>query len=173
MFSPFHHHTQAKMLPDAYGCVVANRFGNLLDDEADPFDLINKVETEKEKKKKKKKQNDDKNVKQKKTGQKESQKDRRVPITSDAVDSAPGKARQLGRSIATHPTSTSFWQLRLFLDWIVLPKVASLLGLCQLLMVQGQRGCSPCACCQGGFPGCCVVSLHAMGYLKPNNCIAL
>ncbi|CAK6950630.1 intracellular hyaluronan-binding protein 4-like [Scomber scombrus] len=82
------------MLPDAYGCVVANRFGNLLDDEADPFDLINKVETEKEKKKKKKKQNDDKNVKQKKPGQKESQKDRRVPITSDAVDSAPVRKQQ-------------------------------------------------------------------------------
>ncbi|KAI3372743.1 hypothetical protein L3Q82_023208 [Scortum barcoo] len=31
-----------KMLPDAYGCVVANRFGNLLDDDADP---LSEVET--------------------------------------------------------------------------------------------------------------------------------
>lgn len=130
------------MLPDAYGCVVANRFGNLLDDEADPFDLIREVETEKDKKKKKKKQGDDKKGKQKKPGQKESQKDRRVPIASDGVDPAPGKARQPDCSITSHPTSTSFWQLRVFLDWIVLPRVASLLRLCQLLMVQGQRGCS-------------------------------
>ncbi|KAG7490150.1 hypothetical protein JOB18_029233 [Solea senegalensis] len=67
------------MLPDAFGCVVANRFGDLLDDDADPFDLINGVETEKEKKKKKKQKDDEKKAKQKKSGQKESQKDRRVP----------------------------------------------------------------------------------------------
>lgn len=65
------------MLPDDYGCVVANRFGNLLDDDADPFDLINDAEMEKEKKKKKEEQ---KKTKQKKSGQKESQKDRRVPF---------------------------------------------------------------------------------------------
>lgn len=79
------------MLPDAYGCVVANRFGNLLDDEADPFDLINEVETEKEKKKKKKKkEGDEKKGKQKKPGQRESQKDRRVPIVPDVHEPAPG-----------------------------------------------------------------------------------
>ncbi|XP_041643668.1 intracellular hyaluronan-binding protein 4-like [Cheilinus undulatus] len=76
------------MLPDAYGCVVANRFGNLLDDDADPFDLISEVEMEKEKKKKKK-EGDDKKAKQKKPGQKESQKDRRLPIPSNGQDPVP------------------------------------------------------------------------------------
>ncbi|XP_044230789.1 intracellular hyaluronan-binding protein 4-like isoform X2 [Thunnus albacares] len=83
-----------KMLPDAYGCVVANRFGNLLDDDADPFDLISEVETEKDKKKKKKKQMDDKKAKQKKPGEKESQKDRRLPIASDGVHPAPVRKQQ-------------------------------------------------------------------------------
>ena len=56
------------MLPDAYGCVVANRFGELLDDDADPFDLLSMAEsTEKSKKKKK-------------PGQKESQKERRAGV---------------------------------------------------------------------------------------------
>lgn len=82
------------MLPDAYGCVVANRFGNLLDDDADPFDLISEVETEKDKKKKKKKQMDDKKAKQKKPGEKESQKDRRLPIASDGVHPAPVRKQQ-------------------------------------------------------------------------------
>lgn len=84
------YHTQAKMLPDAYGCAVANRFGNLLDDDADPFDLISEVETEKEKKKKKKDEGEKKG-KQKKPGQKESQKDRRVPVASDVQDPVPGE----------------------------------------------------------------------------------
>lgn len=80
------------MLPDAYGCVVANRFGNLLDDEADPFDLISEVETEKEKrKKKKKKEEDEKKNKQKKPGQRESQKDRRVPFAPEPQDPVPGE----------------------------------------------------------------------------------
>ena len=71
------------MLPDAYGCVVANRFGELLDDEADPFDLLSMAEsTEKPKKKK-----DEVKVKQKKAGQKESQKERRA-----AVDEQPAPA---------------------------------------------------------------------------------
>ncbi|XP_061784844.1 intracellular hyaluronan-binding protein 4.S-like isoform X1 [Nerophis lumbriciformis] len=70
------------MLPDAYGCVVANRFGNLPDDESDPLDLLSEVESEKEKQRKKKKKEDDKKNKQKKPGQKESQRDRRVPLTT-------------------------------------------------------------------------------------------
>ncbi|XP_029366320.1 intracellular hyaluronan-binding protein 4-like isoform X2 [Echeneis naucrates] len=78
------------MLPDAFGCVVANRFGDLLDDDADPFDLISEVESEKEKRKKKKKkkkeEEEEKKGKQKKPGQRESQKDRRVPIASDGQD---------------------------------------------------------------------------------------
>ncbi|XP_057687642.1 intracellular hyaluronan-binding protein 4-like [Corythoichthys intestinalis] len=68
------------MLPDAYGCAVANRFGNLPDDDRDPLDFISEMETEKEKNRKKKKEVEDKNAKQKKPGQKESQRDRRVPI---------------------------------------------------------------------------------------------
>lgn len=75
------------MLPDAYGCVVANRFGNLLDDDADPFDLMSEVEVAQEKKKKKK---EEKRNKQKKTGQKESQKDRRLPLASGGQDPDPG-----------------------------------------------------------------------------------
>ncbi|XP_034548503.1 intracellular hyaluronan-binding protein 4-like [Notolabrus celidotus] len=83
------------MLPDAYGCVVANRFGNLLDDDADPFDMMSEVVTEKEKKKKKK--DDDKKGKQKKPGQKESQKDRRVPVLSDGQDAVPVHKQQQAR----------------------------------------------------------------------------
>ncbi|XP_035513799.1 intracellular hyaluronan-binding protein 4-like [Morone saxatilis] len=76
------------MLQDAYGCAVANRFGDLLDDEADPFDLMSQVEMVKEKKKKKKEE-EDKKGKQKKPGQKESQKDRRLPVASDGLDPVP------------------------------------------------------------------------------------
>lgn len=68
------------MLPDAYGCVVENRFCQLLDDDADPFDLINEAIVEKEKNKKK---DDQKKAKPKKAGQRESQKDRRVPLVTD------------------------------------------------------------------------------------------
>ncbi|XP_056137064.1 intracellular hyaluronan-binding protein 4-like [Lampris incognitus] len=71
------------MLPDAYGCVVVNRFGELVDDEADPFDAINEAELEKEEKKKKRE--DSKRAKQKKPGQKESQKDRRLPSAADGA----------------------------------------------------------------------------------------
>lgn len=77
------------MLPaDAYGCVVANRFGNLLDDDADPFDLMSEVEMTQEKKKKRKEE--EKRTKQRKTGQKESQKDRRLPLASAGPERAQG-----------------------------------------------------------------------------------
>uniref|UniRef100_A0A8C2ZJE7 Hyaluronan/mRNA-binding protein domain-containing protein n=1 Tax=Cyclopterus lumpus TaxID=8103 RepID=A0A8C2ZJE7_CYCLU len=82
------------MLPDAYGCAVANRYGDLLDDEADPFDLISKVEMEKEKKKKS--QDGEKKGKQKKSGQKESQKERRVHVGSEVQDPAPGQEEAYG-----------------------------------------------------------------------------
>ncbi|XP_047238049.1 intracellular hyaluronan-binding protein 4-like isoform X2 [Girardinichthys multiradiatus] len=75
------------MLQDAFGCAVANRFGNLLDDEADPFDLISEVELEKKKINKKE---DDKKGKQKKPGQKESQRNRRLPVASGGLDLVPG-----------------------------------------------------------------------------------
>ncbi|XP_008416532.1 intracellular hyaluronan-binding protein 4 [Poecilia reticulata] len=81
------------MLQDAFGCVVANRFGDLLDDEADPFDLINEVELEKEKKKKKK-EYEDKKSKQKKPGLKESQRNRRLPVASGGPDLVPGRKQQ-------------------------------------------------------------------------------
>ncbi|XP_034397046.1 intracellular hyaluronan-binding protein 4-like [Cyclopterus lumpus] len=81
------------MLPDAYGCAVANRYGDLLDDEADPFDLISKVEMEKEKKKKS--QDGEKKGKQKKSGQKESQKERRVHVGSEVQDPAPVRQQQV------------------------------------------------------------------------------
>lgn len=64
------------MLPDAFGCAVANRFGDLLDDEADPLDLISRVETLKDKKKRK--EEEERKNRQKKAGQKESQRDRRA-----------------------------------------------------------------------------------------------
>ncbi|XP_028269139.1 intracellular hyaluronan-binding protein 4-like isoform X2 [Parambassis ranga] len=81
------------MLPDAYGCAVANRFGDLLDDDADPFDLINKADKENEKKKKKKKELEEKKGKQKKPGQKESQKDRRLPVL-DSQEPLPVRKQQ-------------------------------------------------------------------------------
>ncbi|XP_041855402.1 intracellular hyaluronan-binding protein 4-like isoform X2 [Melanotaenia boesemani] len=88
------------MLPDAFGCVVANRFGNLLDDDADPFDLISEVETENDKKKKNKEQ--EMKLKQKKMGQKESQKDRRVPKALDGQDLVPAhKQQQTGHAPGT------------------------------------------------------------------------
>ncbi|XP_053276313.1 intracellular hyaluronan-binding protein 4 [Pleuronectes platessa] len=81
--------TLAKMQPDAYGCVVANRFGELLDDDADPFDMIRAVEKEK-----KKKQEDERKGKPKKPGQKESQKDRRVPRAPGLQEPAPVQKQQ-------------------------------------------------------------------------------
>ncbi|XP_033946952.1 intracellular hyaluronan-binding protein 4-like [Pseudochaenichthys georgianus] len=75
------------MLPDAFGCAVANRYGDLLDDDADPFDIITKAEIEKAKKKKK--DNEEKKAKPKKPGQKESQKDRRISVAPEGPDPAP------------------------------------------------------------------------------------
>lgn len=76
------------MLPDAFGCTVANRFGNLLDDDADPFDLLSEAAKVKERKRK-----DDEEKKatlKKKAGQKESQKDRRLPRSTLGPDPVPG-----------------------------------------------------------------------------------
>lgn len=76
------------MLPDEFGCVVANRFGFLLEhDDVDPFDLLIAAQTEKDIKKKR--QEDEKKSKQKKHGQKESQRDRRVPLSSEPPEPAP------------------------------------------------------------------------------------
>ncbi|CAN9513108.1 unnamed protein product [Ophioblennius macclurei] len=94
------------MLPDAFGCVVANRFGNLLDDDADPLDLITQVEAERDKQRLKKKKEEEKKNKQKKPGQKESQKDRRVPRGFDGLDPVsalkPGQANPAVVSESVH-----------------------------------------------------------------------
>lgn len=79
------------MLPDAFGCAVANRFGNLLDDDADPLDLLSEAEKVKDRKKKKKEEEEEeKRAKMKKAGQKESQKDRRLPRSALGPDPVPG-----------------------------------------------------------------------------------
>ncbi|XP_031161342.1 intracellular hyaluronan-binding protein 4-like isoform X3 [Sander lucioperca] len=88
------------MLPDAYGCAVANRYGDLLDDDADPFDLISKAEMEKAKRKKK--EDEEKKGKQKKAGHKESQKDRRVP-----QDPAPVRKQQQQQQARPGPVTES------------------------------------------------------------------
>lgn len=82
------------MLPDAYGCVVANRFGNIPNDDRDPLDLISEVEREKERTWKKKKEEDEKKAKQKKPGQKESQRDRRMPTMKIALPEPDAGTRQ-------------------------------------------------------------------------------
>ncbi|XP_062333654.1 intracellular hyaluronan-binding protein 4 [Osmerus eperlanus] len=66
-----------------FGCAVTNRFGQLLDDEADPFDIIREAQAEKKKKKKEEaKKPAPKPVK------KESQKDRRVPVSGGEGDNS-------------------------------------------------------------------------------------
>ncbi|XP_064828229.1 intracellular hyaluronan-binding protein 4-like isoform X2 [Oncorhynchus masou masou] len=75
-----------------FGCSVTNRFGHLLDDEADPFDIIREAQVEKQKKKKKdepkKTATTDKLVK------KDSQKDRRTPLSAGECDNAHVKSVQ-------------------------------------------------------------------------------
>ncbi|KAJ8413996.1 hypothetical protein AAFF_G00065940 [Aldrovandia affinis] len=69
------------MQQDSFGCAVMNRFDRLLDDEADPFDILREAELAKQRKKKKdapKKSNVGKQ------GKKESQKDRKVQSVGDA-----------------------------------------------------------------------------------------
>lgn len=81
---------RVEMLPDAFGCAVANRFGDLLDDDADPFDLLS--EAEKVRERRKKKEEEEKRAKLKKAGQKESQKDRRLPRSTPGSDPVPGRS---------------------------------------------------------------------------------
>ncbi|CAB1332704.1 unnamed protein product [Coregonus sp. 'balchen'] len=73
-----------------FGCAVTNRFGQLLDDEADPFDIIREAQVEKQKKKKKdepkKPATTDKPIK------KDSQKDRRTPLSAGEGDNAEVKS---------------------------------------------------------------------------------
>lgn len=88
------------MLPDAFGCAVANRFGDLLDDEADPLDLLSRVESLKDKKKRK--EEEERKNRQKKPGQKETQRNRRVPPALDVQDLVPGERRACWGITATH-----------------------------------------------------------------------
>lgn len=105
------------MLQDAFGCVVANRFGGLLDDEADPFDLISEVEREKEKKKKEKKEDEDKKSKKKKPGLRESQRNRRLPVASGGLDLVPGEPHHRYRH--RRGPAALCWQLLVFLQRMV------------------------------------------------------
>lgn len=75
------------MLPEAYGCVVENRFVGL-DGDDDPFDLMTEIQMAQEKRKKKKEDVDKKS--KKKPGQRETQKDRRFPIAPPGRDAVPG-----------------------------------------------------------------------------------
>ncbi|KAJ8347137.1 hypothetical protein SKAU_G00285380 [Synaphobranchus kaupii] len=66
-------------MPDTgFGCAVTNRFDQLLDDEADPFDILRQAQAEKQKKKKKEEQ---KKADPGKQGKRESQKERKVPLS--------------------------------------------------------------------------------------------
>ncbi len=77
-------------LPDeGYGCAVANRFGRLLDDESDPFDILYTAGIEK--KPKKKKEEPKKTSTTTKSGKKETQKDRKIVIP--VVGGGQGKWR--------------------------------------------------------------------------------
>lgn len=75
------------MLPEAYGCVVENRFVGL-DGDVDPFDLMTEIQIAQEKRKKKKEDVDKKS--KKKPGQRETQKDRRFPIALAGRDAVQG-----------------------------------------------------------------------------------
>jgi len=65
-----------EMPDEGYGCAVANRFGQLLDDESDPFDILYAAGVEK--KQKKKKEEPKKTSTTTKAGKKESQRDRKI-----------------------------------------------------------------------------------------------
>ncbi|XP_028661166.1 intracellular hyaluronan-binding protein 4 isoform X1 [Erpetoichthys calabaricus] len=62
-------------MEDAFGCAVMNRFSQLLDDEADPFDILREAEERKIKKKKEELKKG--NVTQPKSGKRETQRDRK------------------------------------------------------------------------------------------------
>lgn len=75
-----------------FGCAVTNRFGQLLDDEADPFDIIREAQAEKQKKKKK--DEPKKTATADKLVKKDSQKDRRTPLSAGECDNAHVKTLQ-------------------------------------------------------------------------------
>lgn len=77
-----------------FGCAVTNRFGQLLDNEADPFDIIRQAQVEKQKKKDELKRTDTTS----KPVKKESQKDKRTPL--NAVEGNHSQAKNVqGKSM--------------------------------------------------------------------------
>ncbi|XP_026052161.1 plasminogen activator inhibitor 1 RNA-binding protein [Carassius auratus] len=70
--------TLEEMPDEEYGCAVANRFGRLLNDESDPFDILYAAGVEK--KQKKKKEEPKKTSTTIKSGKKESQRDRKIVL---------------------------------------------------------------------------------------------
>nr|XP_023658585.1 intracellular hyaluronan-binding protein 4-like [Paramormyrops kingsleyae] len=86
------------MEQDAFGCTVMNRFDHLLDDDADPFDILREAQQEKEKKKEELKRGSEG-----KPGKKGSQKDRKTPSfwkgNAAPVTDATGNRFSYGRQI--------------------------------------------------------------------------
>ncbi|MBN3325242.1 HABP4 protein, partial [Atractosteus spatula] len=102
-------------MQESFGCAVMNRFDQLLDDEADPFDILREAEEEK-KKRKKKEESKKGSGGTAKPGKKESQKDRKVPVflggealhsDSAAVDTVCAGLFSLGRTEQRYGTVAS------------------------------------------------------------------
>ncbi|KAK3555409.1 hypothetical protein QTP86_015691 [Hemibagrus guttatus] len=88
-------------MPDSgYGCAVANRFGRLLDDESDPFDLLYQAEVKNEKRKKKEELK--KVVSSTKANKKESQRERKALVRVGDNTANKGVAGQ-NRSVRAAP----------------------------------------------------------------------
>ncbi|TSX03296.1 Intracellular hyaluronan-binding protein 4 [Bagarius yarrelli] len=81
-----------EMADSGYGCAVANRFGRLLDDESDPFDLLYQAQVKDEKKKKKEELK--KVISSTKANKKESQKDRKTVVRVAENNTNKGVAGQ-------------------------------------------------------------------------------
>lgn len=80
-----------EMSDSGYGCAVANRFGRLLDDESDPFDLLYQAQVKNEKRKKKEEVK--KVVTSTKASKKESQRERKalVRVADNTATKGGGK----------------------------------------------------------------------------------
>ncbi|XP_057216167.1 intracellular hyaluronan-binding protein 4 isoform X1 [Triplophysa rosa] len=80
-----------EMPDEGYGCTVANRFGQLLDDESDPFDILHAAGAGKQQKKKKEDQKKASNAA--KTGKKETQRDRKNTVPAVGGNVSQGQVR--------------------------------------------------------------------------------
>lgn len=85
-----------EMADKGYGCAVANRFGRLLDDETDPFDLLYQAQVKSEQRKKKEELK--KVVTSTKTSKKESQRDRKAVVR---VGENPTNRAVAGKSLTS------------------------------------------------------------------------